>query len=127
MIRKDRTMNKNHIGELVVVAHWSDFQIEDATKLGVLRAIEGEHSDIFYVDGDQRGYRHCRSVGLGWVEIKEGTVLPPRGEKVLIYIAGEIRYQELKYGENEYGESTVGPSFTHFARVTPPDITERID
>jgi len=48
------------IGRLVVVAHWSDFQLEDETRLGILR---GVRSGYFYIDGSERGYRHCRVVG----------------------------------------------------------------
>ena len=48
-----------YIGKLVVVAHWGDFKLEDATRLGVLREVENGY---FYVNGDNRGYRHCRPV-----------------------------------------------------------------
>lgn len=47
------------IGELVVVSHWIDFKMEDATKLGILRDVRDGH---FYIEGDGRGYRHCRRV-----------------------------------------------------------------
>lgn len=47
------------IGELVVVSHWQDFKLEDATVLGILR----EYRDgYFYVVGSRRGFRHCRKV-----------------------------------------------------------------
>ena len=48
-----------YIGKLVVVAHWSDFDLMDATKLGTLEKMEGGY---FYIQGDSRGYRHCRPV-----------------------------------------------------------------
>ena len=48
-----------YIGKLVIVSHWSDFKLEDATKLGVLSEVRGEY---FYIAGDARGYRHCRPV-----------------------------------------------------------------
>lgn len=73
-----------------------------------------------WVNSDELNKLQSQVESLNWVELKKGTALPPRDEKVLIYIEGEIRYQELEYGENEYGENTVGPNFTHFARVTPP-------
>lgn len=50
---------KNYCGKLVVVAHWADFKLEDATKLGILTHVEDGY---FYVLGDLRGYRHCRMV-----------------------------------------------------------------
>lgn len=54
-----RKPSKNYFGKLVVVAHWSDFKLEDATKLGILKDIRDGY---FYVDGDSRGYRFCRLV-----------------------------------------------------------------
>jgi hypothetical protein len=59
-------MNKL-IGKLVVVSHWSDFKLEDATKLGILRKIKDGY---FYIDNDSRGYRHCRKVSQKNLEIK---------------------------------------------------------
>jgi hypothetical protein len=47
------------IGKLVVVTHWRDFQLEDATKLGILKKIE---NDYFYIIDDARGYKYCRVV-----------------------------------------------------------------
>ena len=52
-------MGKNQIGKLVVVAHWSDFDLMDATKLGVLQRV---HKGYFYIEDDVRGYRYCRPV-----------------------------------------------------------------
>mgnify|MGYP001572394802 CR=1 FL=1 len=46
-------------GKLVVVAHWSDFKLEDATKLGILTHLKDGY---FYILGDSRGYRYCRLV-----------------------------------------------------------------
>jgi len=45
-------------GELVVVAHWDDFQIEDATVLG--RFSHRDSDGYFYIDGSQRGWRHLK-------------------------------------------------------------------
>jgi hypothetical protein len=52
-------MKQNLIGKLVVVSHWPDFKLEDATKLGVLREIKDGY---FYINNDSRGYRYCRKV-----------------------------------------------------------------
>lgn len=50
---------KNYFGKLVVVSHWSDFKLEDATKLGILNYIKDGY---FYIADDSRGYRFCRLV-----------------------------------------------------------------
>jgi len=47
------------VGKLVVVAHWSDFKLEDATQLGIFEKFENHH---FYIVGSNRGWRHCRRV-----------------------------------------------------------------
>lgn len=48
------------IGKLVVVAHWSDFKLEDATVLGILSRIDS--GGYFYIRGSARGYRYMRPV-----------------------------------------------------------------
>ena len=59
------------IGKLVVVSHWSDAKLEDATKLGILYKVEDSY---FYIDGDNRGYKYCRKVSQRPLRI-ETTVL----------------------------------------------------
>lgn len=49
----------NLIGRLVVVSHWRDAKLEDATKLGILQDIRDGY---FYIQDDSRAYRHCRKV-----------------------------------------------------------------
>lgn len=51
---------KTQIGKLVCVAHWSDFDMMDATQLGVLREVRDGY---FYIDDNMRGFRYCREVG----------------------------------------------------------------
>ncbi len=52
---------KPFIGKLVVVSHWHDFDLADAVKLGRLQ----EYRDgYFYIQGDKRGYKHCRPVSV---------------------------------------------------------------
>jgi hypothetical protein len=46
------------VGELVVVAHWEDFQLEDATVLG--RFSHRDSDGYFYIDGSQRGWRYLK-------------------------------------------------------------------
>ena len=52
-------MSNDYIGRLVVVAHWSDFKLEDGTFLGILERIEDGY---FYIVGSKRGFRYCRLV-----------------------------------------------------------------
>lgn len=60
---------KNYIGKLVVLSHWSDFDLNDEVRLGILDRVEGNY---FYISGSNRGYRYCRSVGKA-IKIKENT------------------------------------------------------
>jgi hypothetical protein len=49
----------NVIRRLVVVAHYVDFDLMDATILGRLEKVK---EGYFYLHGSNRGYRHCRLV-----------------------------------------------------------------
>lgn len=52
------------VGELVVVAHWGDFDYPmDAVRLGRLRETqEQDGKTYYYVDDLRRGFQHCRTL-----------------------------------------------------------------
>lgn len=51
---------KLQIGEMVVVAHWSDFDMQDAVMLGILQEITPQNR--FIIAGHARHWRYCRKV-----------------------------------------------------------------
>lgn len=50
---------KLNLGDLVVVAHFSDFDLMDATHLGKFAGYVG---GSFFIEGHERGYKYCRKV-----------------------------------------------------------------
>ena len=53
-----------HCGDLVVVAHWPDFDLADSVAVGILerREIHGGGSPHYWICGNGRGWRYCRRV-----------------------------------------------------------------
>jgi len=47
-------------GDLVVVAHWGDFDLADSTVLGRFDRVDDD--GYFYICGSLRGYNHIRKV-----------------------------------------------------------------
>lgn len=63
------------VGELVVVAHWGDFDYPmDAVRLGRLRETqEQDGKTYYYVDDLRRGFRHCRTLTPRVLPVKEAV------------------------------------------------------
>lgn len=63
------------VGELVVVAHWGDFDYPmDAVRLGRLRETqEQDGKTYYYVDDLCRGFRHCRTLTPRVLPVKEAA------------------------------------------------------
>lgn len=61
MERRFMMSTQNYCGKLVVVAHWADFKLEDATKLGILNRVTD---------------RYCRPVSQKYLLSANAVVVP---------------------------------------------------